>query len=162
MSGEPSAQDEAARLQCLPSLIKLIALAKAELRRSARGTGVLGTEPELLPNLLLAVSAVVRGREHLGKELRAVGGIETLLSLLDLRQGDDANPTEVHVLALEALHAAGENKPERAAHLLELTRTGGVDAARSAAVTVRTVRALGRLAAPLTLLRPAEAQAGGA
>ena len=156
VSGERACQEDAARRNVLPSLLKLITLARAELKRVAlKGAGPLETEPELLPNLLLATSAIVRGAPLLADALRAAGGVETLISVLDLRPGGGV--TEEHLLAIEALSAAGEKHPEKSARLLELARPAkgsGASAASGfsaaeAAITVRAARAVAKFARPL-------------
>ena len=75
-----------------------------------------------------------------------------LLSLVQLPTG--AAPNEQHVLALDALQAAGETQPEVYARRLELASPKRADGAKSphkAAISgVHAVRALERLARPLT------------
>ena len=119
---------------------------------------MLETEPELLPNLLLATSALVRGAPPLAAQLRQAGGIEVLISLLEHRPAG-GGVGEEHIFALDALHAAGENRPERSAKLLEAATLagppkkgnagGGPGSAAEVAITVHTARAIGILARPL-------------
>lgn len=158
VSGERSSQDAAAARGVIPALIKLIALSRAELRRNQKGAGMLETEPELLPNLLLATTALVRGAPQLAVQLRQAGGIEVLISLLEHRPAG-GGVGEEHIFALDALHAAGENRPERSAKLLEAATLagppkkgnagGGPGSAAEVAITVHTARAIGILARPL-------------
>ena len=115
---------------------------------------MLESEPELLPNLLLAVGALVRGAPPLVALLRQAGGIEVLLSLLSLRPRGGVS--EEHVLAMDVLHAAGEHRPERAARLLEFAHAGATPRPKDApgssaevAITVQAARAIGKLARPL-------------
>lgn len=103
-----------------------------------------------MPNLLLAVSAVVSGApSQMAASLRAAGGVEAMISLLEMRSS--GGPSELHTLALQVLHAVGETRPERSARMLADTtaRRSGPSAAVEAAATVQAVRALGRLVRPL-------------
>ena len=128
------------------------AAAKGDLRRPGRG-GINEVEPELLPNLVLLATALVSDAPaELVAAWRATGGIEVLVSLLEMRTAD--GPSELHVLALQALHAAGEEQPERTARLLaaplaSARQRAAVQPGVEAAATVRAVKALGRLARPL-------------
>ena len=151
VAGDHANQAEAARRGAVPSILRLISLAGAELKRIAqKGAGKLETEPELLPNLLLAASALVQGAPLLATQLREAGGIEVLLSLLELRP--TGSVSEEHVLALEALHAVGEHRPERTARMLEfapIQPKGAPSSSAEVAITVRAARAIGKLARPL-------------
>jgi hypothetical protein len=151
VSKDSAAQEEAASRQAVGSLLRLVSLSQAELQKPPRAS-LLTSEPELLPNLLLSVSALVAGAPKLQASLRSLGGIEMLLSLVQLPTG--AAPNEQHVLALDALQAAGETQPEVYARRLELASPKRADGAKSphkAAISgVHAVRALERLARPLT------------
>ena len=159
----PAAQAEAVRSGVLPFIIKLISLARADLRRPGKG-GINDLEPELLPNLVLAATALVRsGPPQLGAALREAGGIETLVSLLEMRT--TGGPSELHVLALQALHAAGVNRPEliaRAFGSYAARKGGGPNQAVEAAATVRAVRAIGRMTASLHPVEHPQADPSGA
>ena len=69
------------------------------------------------------------------------------MGLLEWRPS--GGPSEEHVLALEALHAAGQPSPESAIRLVELARGHERTDVEGAAVTIKSVRALGKLARPL-------------
>ena len=159
----PAAQAEAVRSGVLPFIIKLISLARADLRRPGKG-GINDIEPELLPNLVLAATALIRsGPPQLGTALREAGGIETLVSLLEMRT--TGGPSELHVLALQALHAAGVNRPEliaRAFGSYAARKGGGPSQAVEAAATVRAVRAIGRMTASLHPVEHPHADPSGA
>ena len=159
----PAAQAEAVRSGVLPFIIKLISLARADLRRPGKG-GINDIEPELLPNLVLAATALIRsGPPQLGTALREAGGIETLVSLLEMRT--TGGPSELHVLALQALHAAGVNRPEliaRAFGSYAARKGGGPSQAVEAAATVRAVRAIGIMTASLDPVEHPHADPRGA
>jgi hypothetical protein len=159
----PAAQAEAVRSGVLPFIIKLISLARADLRRPGKG-GINDIEPELLPNLVLAATALIRsGPPQLGTALREAGGIETLVSLLEMRT--TGGPSELHVLALQALHAAGVNRPEliaRAFGSYAARKGGGPSQAVEAAATVRAVRAIGIMTASLHPVEHPHADPSGA
>ena len=164
---------DAAAATCTASLVQLLRLATAELRRSSgggRAGAVLESEAELLPNLLLATTALARVGGTAGgavvRALRTAGGIEALLALLDLSAppaadadahggggGGPSSPTEIHILALDALHAAGEEHPEKALaliqHAAENVAPQHAAVGRDAATNVQALRAAGRLARPL-------------
>jgi hypothetical protein len=92
----------------------------------------------------------VQGAPLLATQLREAGGIEVLLSLLELRP--TGSVSEEHVLALEVLHAVGEHRPERTARMLEfapIQPKGAPSSSAEVAITVRAARAIGKLARPL-------------
>ena len=151
LSGSPLGQVEAVRCGIMPVLVKLLSLSRADLRRPGKG-GIGELEPDLLPNLVLAITALVTGAPpNLAASLRAAGGIETLTSMLEMRTA--GGPSELHILTLQALHAAGETCVERSAAILladlaprsKLTPRPAIEAA----ATVRAIKTLGALARPL-------------
>ena len=159
--GDSSAQEDCAvRYGVLPHLLRLTTLARAEVRRSSTRGSALGSEPELLPNLLLAVAAIVHECPKAQEALRAHSGVAVLLSLLEVHDPAVEAVGEVHVLALHALQCCGETQPETAARALHLTSTykgsgapkpGEKTAAEAAITGVHAVRALERLARPVTV-----------
>uniref|UniRef100_A0A7S3BE17 Uncharacterized protein n=1 Tax=Haptolina ericina TaxID=156174 RepID=A0A7S3BE17_9EUKA len=103
-------------------------------------------EPDLLPNLVLAVGALVQASPE---SLRATGGVETLLGVIE------SGPTsEGAVLAMQVLVSAGE-RPEWRARLIDRSAAGRFPGRgdHDAIAAVQAVRALDKLARPLLAAR---------